>query len=237
MIVLIMVMILPVACTVLVYSNVKSVPMQGETKMSAVVQWLRLKATCPAPPAAAAARSAPSAKRARRSQTVKQEPARPPKVDPWLSPAEQDWRQPQQEAQQAQHAPQQPQHEAQLAQHPPQQAQHRPQQAQQEAQHAQPAAQQAQHGDIAASILNTAPSVGGLYLQTTAPAGPASSALDLAAAPLVSAMSHGGKSAQQEHAYMDMLAQLRSNMFEDIAVFAPDELPTAGMAPVCCCPK
>ena len=30
---------------------------------------------------------------------------------------------------------------------------------------------------------------------------------------------------------MDTLAQLRSNMFEDIAVLVPDELPAAGMTP------
>ena len=177
--------------------------------MSAVVQWLRLKATSPAP-LAAAAHSAPSAKRARRSRSVKQEPAQSPKPDQWQLPVEQGQRQPQQAAQRAQHAPQQAQQSSQQAQH---------------------AAQQGQQGGIAATISKPAPCAAGLCPQLPVPVhgGAACSAADLAAAPLVTAISHGAASAQQEHAYMDALAQLRSNMFEDIAVFAPDELPTAGM--------
>ena len=56
----------------------------------------------------------------------------------------------------------------------------------------------------------------------------ASSAANLLAAPLDIASCIGAVSAQQEHAYMDTLAQLRSDMFEDIAVLVPDELPAAG---------
>ncbi len=51
-----------------------------------------------------------------------------------------------------------------------------------------------------------------------------------AAAPLVAPVcSSWGGSPQQEWVYMDTLAQLRSVMFEDIAVVSSEELPAAGM--------
>lgn len=56
----------------------------------------------------------------------------------------------------------------------------------------------------------------------------ASADVDMEAAPLLTtSTSNASVNAQQEHAYMDTLAQLRSHMFEDIAVVAPDALPTA----------
>lgn len=151
--------------------------LQGDTKLSAVVHWLRLKATSPAPPAARSASS--SSKRARRFPTAGQQPA-----------------------QQAQHA-----------------------------------AQQAQQADSSASSISdpAASLVGGLHAEAVAPsiapsmaASPAAN-LPAAAAALDIASSSGAVSAQQEHTYMDMLSQWRSNMFEDIALLIPDELPAAGM--------
>lgn len=163
--------------------------------MSAVVQWLRLKATSPAPPAGCSASS--SSKRSRRFQTGRQEPA-----------------------QQAQQNAQQPQHAAQQL----QQAQE-PQQAQHAAQNAH------QAGSAAGSILNPAVMAGNLHPELPAPSIAASSAAKLLAAPLDTASCIGTVTAQQEHAYMDTLAQLRSNMFEDMAVLIPDELPAAGRTP------
>lgn len=150
--------------------------LQGDTKLSAVVHWLRLKATSPAPPAAHSASS--SSKRARRFPAAGQQPA-----------------------QQAQHAAQQAQ----------------------------------QGGSSASSSSNAAASLaGGLHAEAVAPSMAPSPVVNLPAAAALDIASSSGDavSAQQEHAYMDMLAQWRSNMFEDIAVLIPDELPAAGMTPL-----
>ena len=156
------------------------------------MQWLRLKATSPAPPAAHSASS--SSKRARRFQTGRQQPAQ----------------QAQQNVQQSQHASQRLQ-----------QAQ-QPQRAQHTAQHAQ------QRGSAACSVPNLAVLAGSLGFESAAPSVEASPAVNLLAAPLDIAPCIGAVSAQQEHAYMDILAQLRCNMFEDMTVLIPDELPAAG---------
>lgn len=151
--------------------------LQGDTKLSAVVHWLRLKATSPAPPAARSTSSS-SSKRARRFPAAGQQPA-----------------------QQAQHATQQAQ----------------------------------QGGTSASSISNAAASLArGLHAEAVAPfmapSLAASPAANLPAAAVVDiASSSDAVSVQQEHTYTDMLAQWRSNVFEDIAVLIPDELPAAGM--------
>ena len=119
----------------------------------------------------------------------------------------------QQPAQQAQQDAQQPQHAGQQS-----------QQAQlpQQAQHAQ------QRGSATSSIPDPAVLAGSLHSESAAPSMANSPAANLLATPLDIAPCLGAVSAQQEHAYMDTLAQLRSNMFEDVTVLIPDELPAAG---------
>ncbi len=64
-----------------------------------------------------------------------------------------------------------------------------------------------------------------------AAAGPA--AAEAKAAPLVPSMSAWRGTPQQEWGFMDTLAQLRSIMFEDIAVNSSEELPVAGEPCLC----
>lgn len=185
--------------------------------MSAVVQWLRLKAAIPAPPSAVNPSS--SIRRARRFPKVKPEPA-------------QQAEQLQQQAHYAQHFAQQPQNAGQQSQQPQsagQQAQHAAQQAQHAAQRAQHTSRPSSHSNLVAGSL---PATGPAESVTASVA--ASADVDMEAAPLLTtSTSNASVNAQQEHAYMDTLAQLRSHMFEDIAVVAPDALPTAGEIRFC----
>ena len=71
----------------------------------------------------------------------------------------------------------------------------------------------------AAAATNTA------SIATAAAARPATAQV---AAPLVASLSSWGGSPQQEWGFMVTLAQLRSVMFEDVAVLALEELPAAG---------
>lgn len=68
---------------------------------------------------------------------------------------------------------------------------------------------------------------------TAADAAAGRAAAEAKAAPLVPPMSGWRGTPQQEWGFMDTLAQLRSTMFEDIAVNSSEELPAAGEHCLC----
>ena len=185
---------------------------QGDCKMSAVLHWLRLKAATPAPPAST---SSVSSRRARRFQKVKQEPAQ--HVQHALGDVADLAGLQQVDSAQADHA----QAPAQHAQHP-QHTRLAP------AQHAASMALNSKLPAESRPSASPAEPAATAPADSAAPAGAAAAAVHAAAEQSLPCGT-AGVTAQQEHTYMDMLSQLRSHMYEDIAVVPLDDLQTAGM--------
>ena len=213
--------------------------------MPAVVQWLRMTAACPAPHSTSCTSAS---RKARRKARLQQPPAQHA----------------QQQAQQAQHA-QQPAQQAQQAQQATEQmsASSAPHQVI-ESQPAAASAEPPVRPDVSAGVQSGATlhepvsvtrhslvpepatqrdrQVIAPQAAAAAPAAPTAAdaaagpaAAEAKAAPLVPPVSGWRGPPQQEWGFMDTLAQLRSIMFEDIAVNSSEELPAAGEPCFCIC--
>ena len=195
---------------------------QGNTQMSAVVQWLRMTAACPTPHPTSPIAASWRARRRKRKQQQQAQQQLP--------------------AQHAQQAVQIPGPEQ------PHLVSHSPSEITPAVPSTTPdvpsSAGQPVGVATCGSVREGAAQAEGQ--QTTAPTAAAALPADAAAAtnaasiataaaattqvaaPLVAPLSSWGGSPQQEWGYMVALAQLRSVMFEDVAVLALEELPAAG---------